>query len=157
MIPYQELCDALAKWRSKNGLVNGPSASVRFQPSLTVVTPSSPPDDGFLFDPPTIVTAPTGTIVGVPASTAGAASPQPVLPAAAPVAAGVAAAAIVPAISPETFDGSVDEVLADDGPLEADAEEEDAMTGIHIAPADDRKDLTTELDLDSALVDEDEL
>ena len=145
MIPYQELCDALAKWRSQNGLTNGPSASVRFQPSLTVVTPSSPPDDGFLFDPPTIVT---------PAS---AAPPQPVLPIAAPVAAVAVAAAIVPAISPETFDGSVDEVLADDGPFQAEAEEEDAMTGIHIAPADERKDLTTELDLDSALVDEDEL
>jgi hypothetical protein len=44
MIPYQELCDALAQWRARNGLTSGPSARVRFQPAATVVTPS--PDEG---------------------------------------------------------------------------------------------------------------
>ena len=27
MIPYQELCGALARWREQRGLVNGPSAN----------------------------------------------------------------------------------------------------------------------------------
>ena len=26
MIPYEELCEALARWRSRQGMVNGPSA-----------------------------------------------------------------------------------------------------------------------------------
>src|SRR5437763_1917797 len=29
MIAYEELCDALARWRTKNGLANGPAAATR--------------------------------------------------------------------------------------------------------------------------------
>jgi hypothetical protein len=40
MIPYEELCDALARWRSRNGLANGPSAQV--PPAAAVIPPSAP-------------------------------------------------------------------------------------------------------------------
>lgn len=36
MIPYEELCSALAKWREKNGLTNGPSSRM---PKGAVIVP----------------------------------------------------------------------------------------------------------------------
>jgi hypothetical protein len=39
MIAYQELCDALARWREQHGMANGPSARM---PQGPVVVPSVP-------------------------------------------------------------------------------------------------------------------
>jgi hypothetical protein len=39
MIAYEELCDAQARWRSRNGLTNGPSAKVA--PAAAVLQPAS--------------------------------------------------------------------------------------------------------------------
>jgi hypothetical protein len=38
MIAYEELCDALARWRERNGLANGPSATMPKGP-VRVPTP----------------------------------------------------------------------------------------------------------------------
>ena len=37
MIPFEELCEALARWRSRNGMENGPSARPP-QPAFVAVT-----------------------------------------------------------------------------------------------------------------------
>jgi hypothetical protein len=37
MIPFDELCQALARWRTRNGMDNGPSALVP-QPAFIAVT-----------------------------------------------------------------------------------------------------------------------
>ncbi len=40
MIPYEELCEALAQWRSKNGLANGPSAKMPQGPVIAAPPPA---------------------------------------------------------------------------------------------------------------------
>jgi hypothetical protein len=41
MIPYAELCEALARWRTRQGLANGPSA--RPSMSMAAVAAAAPP------------------------------------------------------------------------------------------------------------------
>lgn len=44
MIAYEELCDALARWRSKNGLPGSPSARpMRVSGGMAAVAPPPPP------------------------------------------------------------------------------------------------------------------
>jgi hypothetical protein len=57
MIAYQELCDALARWREQHGMANGPSARM---PQGPVVVPSLPTfepsaTEEMHFDQPTTV------------------------------------------------------------------------------------------------------
>jgi hypothetical protein len=58
MIPYDELCASLARWREKNGLTNGPSARM---PQGPVVAAPPPPafepavTDEMAAGPPTTV------------------------------------------------------------------------------------------------------
>jgi hypothetical protein len=51
MIPFEELCDALARWRSRNGLVNGPSAKPPQAAFIAVTT------EEILGEQPTTITA----------------------------------------------------------------------------------------------------
>jgi hypothetical protein len=51
MIPFEELCDALARWRSRNGLANGPSAQPPKGAFVAVTT------EEILAEQPTTITA----------------------------------------------------------------------------------------------------
>lgn len=56
MIPYEDLCSALARWRSGRGLANGPSAT----PPPPLENPPSPGDRTVVAAaPPGFVAAPT--------------------------------------------------------------------------------------------------
>jgi hypothetical protein len=161
LIPYQELCDALARWRSRNGLRNGPSATVRFTSTPTVVSSSAgdlfPPEEAMFLDAPTTVSVPEE----------GLASPSHVLHAAPFLDAPIVAVDEPPAdaageapVTPVTFDGSMDEVLgdSDDLPAEHPDEELEDPTGLHMAPDATRpREETGEIDLDADMIDEDDL
>lgn len=51
MIPFEELCDALARWRDRNGLANGPSAK---PPSAAFVAVTT---EEIIGEQPTTITA----------------------------------------------------------------------------------------------------
>ncbi len=159
---------------------NTPISRVSFRPAETVVTsPSGAPDlfdggdEGGFLESQTTVSPPPAAPVAAVAVAAAAGT-------AAGAAAGAAAAldmndtanlaAITPdVVSLETYDGSVDEMIADDvggddlgagelgaHELDGDDQELDAPTSLHIAP-EVRREQTNEIDLESALIDEDDL
>jgi hypothetical protein len=140
MIPYEELCSALAQWRERNGLANGPSAR---------------PPQG-----PVIVPPPPAPVAEAPAPPAGdstelvfAASTSSGFGDSVPTEeflAGDGGTAITPApYEPEA------EVLYD-----AEEPEENAPTGLHFAATEDGvpspRETTNELELDDLVSDEDD-
>ena len=147
MIPYEELCTALARWREKNGLANGPSA----RPPQGIVAPppaAAPPEPAPAGDSGELVFAasisagfgdrvPTDEGFGGEPPTAITRSPFVIEP----------TAGETPILPPgPTFDETM---------LDGDGEDMDAPTAQIAAPEErsGRRDITNELQLDD-IVDE---
>jgi hypothetical protein len=149
MIPYDELCAALARWREKNGMTNGPSAHppqglVTPPPAAAPAAPAEasgelvfsasvsagfgdrvPTDDGFGGEPPTAITR--SPFAAEPTGAGAAAGETPILP------------------PGPTFDETLLE-----------GEELEPPTSVHIAAPEERspgRDITNELEVED-IVDE---
>jgi hypothetical protein len=142
MIPYEELCEALARWREKNGMLNGPSA----RPPQGLVAP--PPSPAPAADSTELIFA-----ASVSSGFGAGAPPRPgeddELPAEGPTTLTPSPfAAETPILAPEPT------VYEDVIHAEADPADAEPPTSVHVAAPEERRperDITNEISIDDFL------
>jgi hypothetical protein len=133
MIPYEELCSALARWRERQGLANGPSA---VPPQGAILTPPPPAAVAPAPPAPEAAAADSGDLVFAASISSGFGDSVPTEehPADPPT---------TITRSPYAPEGEAETIIQDEDDL-------DAPTGLHLTPEEiaPGRDVTNELDID---------